>query len=311
MLAGVCFCLAPFVSAPVALVLGILVALILGNPYIAHTRKMTSRCLAVAVIGLGAGMDLAVIGAVGLHGIFYTVAGIGLTLALGWGLGRWMRVANDTSLLIAVGTAICGGSAIAAIAPIIRARDHSISMALAIVFLLNAIALLIFPVIGDALGLSQHQFGLWAALAIHDTSSVVGATLQYGPQALETGTTVKLARALWIIPLAFVTGFIVARRTPDNEANTTNIKNTKKPWFILGFLFMAGIVTYIPSLQPAGHVVAMMAKQLLVATLFLIGCGMTWESLKQVGFAPLIQGAVLWAVMACVALASVLSGWVG
>ena len=235
------FCLCPFISSSLALLSGVVIALSVGNPYLIYTRKLISRCLPIAVIGLGAGMNLAIIGRVGIHGIFYTAGGIIVSIILGIISGRVLKVERDTSLLITVGTAICGGSAIAAVAPVIGAREYEISVALSIVFLLNALALLIFPPIGHALDLNQHQFGLWSALAIHDTSSVIGATLQYGPQALEIGTTTKLARALWIIPVAFAIGLYRARYAGEGEkGNSAAVGKAKRPWFVLGFFIGCG-----------------------------------------------------------------------
>lgn len=299
-------CLTPYVSSALALILGIFLAVVMGNPYIAKTRKLTSTLLSLSVMGLGAGMDLGVVGRVGLQGIGYTVVGISSTLILGYLLGKLLKTERDTSVLISVGTAICGGSAIAAIAPTIKAKHHEISVALGTVFLLNALALFIFPPIGHALGLTETQFGLWSALAIHDTSSVVGASLQYGAHALEVGTTVKLARALWIVPVTFLFGYIYAK----GAAKTAGDAKPKRPWFILGFLIAAAVVTYIPELRPAGHVVNEIAKRALVVTLFLIGTNLTKETLAQVGIKPLIQGVMLWVTIASATLGAIVIGWI-
>ncbi|QDK38773.1 YeiH family protein [Bdellovibrio sp. NC01] len=299
-------CLTPYVSSALALILGIFLAVVMGNPYIAKTRKLTSTLLSLSVMGLGAGMDLGVVGRVGLQGIGYTVVGISSTLILGYLLGKLLKTERDTSVLISVGTAICGGSAIAAIAPTIKAKHHEISVALGTVFLLNALALFIFPPIGHALGLTETQFGLWSALAIHDTSSVVGASLQYGAHALEVGTTVKLARALWIVPVTFLFGYIYAK----GAAKTAVDAKPKRPWFILGFLIAAAVVTYIPQLRPAGHVVNEIAKRALVVTLFLIGTNLTKETLAQVGIKPLIQGVMLWVTIASATLGAIVMGWI-
>ncbi|RYZ93846.1 MAG: putative sulfate exporter family transporter, partial [Proteobacteria bacterium] len=293
---GAAFCLTPWASSALALVLGIAIAVLLENPYQAFTKKLTPKLLSYSVIGLGAGMNLAVIAAVGIRGVGYTVVGIAAAFALGTLLGRLGRVRPNTSILITVGTAICGGSAIAAVAPVIRADDDEVSVALGIVFLLNAAALLIFPPIGHQLNLSESQFGLWAALAIHDTSSVVGASLRYGAHALEVGTTVKLARALWIIPVALSLGIWRARQSPNTPGEPKPAP--KRPWFILGFLAMAALVTWLPALRPAGHVVEALAKQVLVLTLFLIGTNLSRQSLRRVGPRPFAQGALLWLVMA-------------
>jgi uncharacterized integral membrane protein (TIGR00698 family) len=207
-----------------------------------------------------------------------------------------------------VGTAICGGSAIAAVAPVIRAKDEEVSMALATVFLLNATALVIFPLIGHALHLGERPFGLWAALAIHDTSSVVGAASGYGPEALLVATTTKLARALWIVPVAFGIGLLYARfHVFDGEAGHAK---AKRPWFILGFLAMAALVTFVPALKPAGAWVNAAAKRTLVLTLFLLGCGLSREALKRVGPRPFLQGLLLWICVGAGSLGAIRLGWI-
>ncbi len=295
----------PFVSPGLALLIGIVLAIAVGNPYVATTRRFVSILLQLSVIGLGAGMNLAVVGRVGMHGFFYTVIGISLTMAAGLSLGRLLRTQSDTSLLITVGTAICGGSAIAAVAPTIHAKHHDVSVAMATVFSLNAVALFLFPPVGHLLGLTQTQFGLWCALAIHDTSSVVGASMQYGAKALEIGTTVKLTRALWIVPVTLVIGMLWTVGAADAPT-----QKAKRPWFILGFIAMAGLMTWVPSLKPAGHVIFMGAQRALVFTLFLIGGGLSRESLQAVGRRPLIQGFVLWAIMGSVTLGAILLKWI-
>jgi len=292
-------------SSPVALVCGVALGVLVGNPFISRTRSLTSHLLALSVVGLGAGMDLRVVGRVGLHGIGYTVVGITVALGIGLLLGRALRTERDTSILLSAGTAICGGSAIAAVAPVLRAEQHQVSVALGVVFLLNALALLLFPPLGHLLGLSQVQFGLWSALAIHDTSSVVGATLQYGRQALEVGTTVKLARALWIVPLTVAVGAVVARGARGRSGNPP-----KRPWFILGFLAAAALATYVPALHSASVVVSELARRTLVATLFLIGANLTLATLRTVGVRPLVQGVFLWAVVGTVTLGGILASWI-
>jgi uncharacterized integral membrane protein (TIGR00698 family) len=296
--------LAPFVPAAAALVGGALLALTLGNPRPALTRAWTHRLLPLAVVGLGADMNLRAVAKAGLHGLGYTALSLALVLALGTWLARLLRVERDAGLLISVGTAICGGSAIAAVAPVLRAKEHEISVALATVFLLNAAALVIFPPVGHAAALGQDAFGLWSALAIHDTSSVVGAGLAYGPRALEVATTVKLARALWIVPLTLGVGWVVARR---GEA-APGAPPLKKPWFIAGFLAMAALVTFVPALQPPGHLVAVLARRLLVLTLFLIGAGLSREALRSVGLRPFLQGLLLWLIVASLGLGAVKLG---
>lgn len=302
---GAALALAPFTSAAVALLGGAAIALICGNPLQTHTRTWTHRLLPLAVVGLGAEMNLRTVALAGLHGIGYTAMSLTVVMFLGLWLGRILKVDRDISLLIAVGTAICGGSAIAAVAPVIRAREHQISVALATVFLLNAVALIIFPPIGHFAHLGQEPFGLWAALAIHDTSSVVGAGLAYGAKALEIATTVKLARALWIVPMTMGIGMVLARR---DTAAAMDAPPVKKPWFIAGFLAMAALVTWVPALQDAGHMIALGAHRILVLTLFLIGAGLSREALRTVGIRPFLQGLILWLIVASLGLTVVKAG---
>ena len=296
--------LAPFTPSAAALVGGAMLALTLGNPRQSQTRVWTHRLLPLAVVGLGAEMNLRTVANAGLHGLGYTAISLALVLALGWWLAKAFKVERDAGLLISVGTAICGGSAIAAVAPVLRAKEQAISVALATVFLLNAAALLLFPPIGHAMGLSQNAFGLWSALAIHDTSSVVGAGLAYGPRALEVATTVKLARALWIVPLTLGIGWFVERKS-ETSAEAAPVK---KPWFIAGFLGMAALVTFVPPMQMPGHVVAFAAHRVLVLTLFLIGAGLSRETLRSVGLRPFLQGLLLWLIVGSVGLGAVKLG---
>ncbi len=299
-------CLTPFISSGVALLLGIIAASTIGNPFADLTKKATHRLLSLSVIGLGAGMNLITVAHVGVHGIGYTVITIAATFAIGSLLGRMLGTEKNTSILLTAGTAICGGSAIAAISPVLRAKHHEVSVALGIVFFLNACALFIFPPIGHYLQLTQEQFGLWSALAIHDTSSVVGSSMQYGAHALEVGTTVKLARALWIVPVTFGLGLLVARK---QEAGAGQAK-PKKPWFIVGFLMMAALMTWVPSLQTVGHGIEITAKHLLILTLFLIGTNLTKETIKAAGFWPYLQGILLWIIAASSTLFAITSGWI-
>ena len=298
--------LLPFASPGLALLMGIAFALTFGNPYPLTTARTVTPLLQLSVIGLGAGMNLAEVGRAGTHGFFYTVIGISLTITLGLTLGALIRTERDTSLLVTVGTAICGGSAIAAVAPAIRAKHHDVSVALATVFFLNAVALFIFPPLGRHLGLGQVQFGVWSALAIHDTSSVVGAAMQYGTRALEIATTIKLTRALWIVPVTLGVGMFWNR-----GGNCSNTGKIKRPWFILGFLVAAAIVTWIPALKPSGRAVFAVAQRSLVLTLFLIGSELSREALQSVGRRPLIQGFLLWLAMGSGTLAAILLGWIG
>lgn len=307
---GFLLCLTPFVSSALGLVAGIVLALTLGNPWPGETKVWTPRLLQLSVIGLGFGMNLNEVLRVGAHGILYTVAGIAFCFALGTLLARMLTVTRDLGLLITVGTAICGGSAIAAVAPAIRAKDHETSVALATVFLLNAIGLLVFPLLGHAVGLDETRFGLWAALAIHDTSSVVGAARQYGPIALQIATTVKLARALWIVPVALGIGWLRAREEEGAPTGAAPKAKAKRPWFILGFLGAAALVSFVPALAPAGKLLYAGARQALVATLFLIGAGLSRAALKTVGVRPLAQGVALWVIVGSASLAAILAGWV-
>ena len=236
----------------------------------------------------------------GRAGFIYTAIGIGTSMLLGTLLGRVFNVGKKVSYLITVGTAICGGSAIAAVAPITNAGDEDIAVSLGTVFVLNSIALFIFPLIGGALHLSQSQFGLWAALAIHDTSSVVGATAKYGAEALAIGTTVKLARALWIVPIALITAAIVKSKT-----------KIQWPWFILFFCLAAVANTYAPVFAPAYPVLYKVGRIGLTVTLFLIGTGISMKTIKQVGARPLLQGVILWAIVAVSTLMAIRVGWIG
>src|SRR5215831_3939431 len=301
--AGIAGSLLGLLSSSAALVCGVALGALVGNPLHSRTQSLTSPLLALSVMGLGAGMDLRVVGRVGLHGIGYTAVGITVALSAGLLLGRVLRTERDTSVLLSAGTAICGGSAIAALAPVLRAEQRQVSVALGVVFLLNSVALVVFPPIGHVLHLSQLQFGLWSALAIHDTSSVVGATLQYGRQALEVGTTVKLTRALWIVPLTVAISAAVARGARERSG-----PRPKRPWFILGFLAAAALATYVPGLHSAAGAVSEVARRTLVATLFLIGANLTRDTLRTVGFRPLVQGVTLWAVVGTGTLGAILAG---
>ena len=283
-------CLTPWVTAPMALVAGLVFALAWGNPFPTQTKAAQTSLLQASVVGLGAAMNLLTVLRVGASGVLQTALGIGLILLLAWGLSKALKTEATTSLLIGVGTAICGGSAIAAVAPAIGAKPHQTSVALVVVFLLNSVALLVFPPLGHLAHLTEAQFGLWSALAIHDTSSVVGAASRYGPEALGIATTVKLARALWIIPVT-----LVLARVWKGDAS-----KAKKPWFILGFLAVAALVTWVPALHDAGALVATVARQVLVLTLFLVGAGVSKDALKQVGARPVVLGVLLWVAVATV-----------
>jgi uncharacterized integral membrane protein (TIGR00698 family) len=275
-------------SAAIALLSGVVFAIALGNPYLFRTRPLAQKLLQISIVGLGAGMDLIVVGRTGLSGIGYTAIMIVITMTLGYLFGKLLKTSRDTSLLISVGTAICGGSAIAAVAAAIKAKSEEVSVSLAIVFILNAVALFIFPGLGHALGFTQVQFGFWSALAVHDTSSVVGTAMQYGPEALVTGTTVKLARALWIVP---VTIFISSTYKSSSGEKRGPVK---VPWFILGFILMAAFFTWVPGVGATGQNIAAMSRELLVLTLFFIGSNLSRDTIKKVGVKPFLQGVLLW-----------------
>ncbi len=295
--------LTPWVTAPVALTAGIAFAFVFGDSQATFLKRWTSPLLQTAVVGLGAGMDLGVVLRVGARGLGYTMLGITLTLLLTLLLARLLRTDGIISLLIGVGTAICGGSAMAAVAPVVRAKSEQTSVALGVVFLLNSVALLGFPRIGAWAGLTQPAFGLWSALAIHDTSSVVGAALAYGPGSVAIATTVKLARALWIIPVA-----LLASRLPLATSGEGRKAKAKRPWFILGFVAAAAIATYLPGAATVGSPVAAGARHLLVLTLFFVGSALSKKALRTVGWRPLVLGLSLWVIVASVTLAAVRSG---
>ncbi len=277
-----------------AVVAGILFSVCWGNPFREFTGKITSQLLGATIVGMGCGMNLIEVLRAGANGIVYTVIGISAGIGLGVLIGKKLGLTRDCMYLLSVGTSICGGSAIAAAAPVLKAKPHDIAIASATVFALNAVALLIFPVIGHALGFSQEQFGYWAALGIHDTSSVVGAGLQYGETALEVGTTVKLARALWIVPVTLFLSCFAAAVEPGEKRKV----KLKVPWFIPGFLIAAAIVTWLPATQECGKFVKDISKYLMITTLFLIGSNLSREKLKELGIKPVIHGIILWFILA-------------
>lgn len=290
----------------VAVIAGIIFAVSWGNPFAKLTGKLSSTLLGAAIVGMGAGMDLGKVLAAGAQGFVYTFIGIALGLGLGAFLGKRLKIDRNCSWLVSVGTSICGGSAIAAAAPALKAKAGDIALASATVFTLNAAALLIFPWIGKMLGFSQTEFGYFAALAIHDTSSVVGAAFQYGEQALEVGTTVKLARALWIVPVTLFIATFVAEKA-EGEKRTFKLK---VPWFIPGFLIAAAIVTYIPGTAAAGGFFKEISKYLMVFTLFIIGANLSREKLKELGIRPLIHGVLLWLILSAVWCLAIYFDWV-
>lgn len=294
----------PIYSPSIALISGIIFVLIFSNPFLEQTKKLTTHLLSIAVVGLGFGLNLEVISKVGMSGVGYTIIGISLTFLVGITLQKLLKTDADTSLLITAGTAICGGSAIAAVAPVIKAKSQQVSVALGTVFLLNALALVIFPSIGHYFNLTETQFGTWSALAVHDTSSVIGTTLKYGPTALQVGTTLKLTRALWIIPMALIIEFTWNKNKQKENEST----KTKKPWFILGFILAATIVTIFPEIRPYSHYLEIFAKKLIVLTLFLIGTNLNKDSIRSVGAKPIVLGIGLWIFSASTTLVAILTG---
>lgn len=291
-LLAVVLCLSPLISPPIALLMGLIIAQFIGHPYLHLNHKATHILLQVSVVGLGFGMNVTSALKAGKEGILFTIVSIIGTLVIGFFMGKFLKIEKKTSYLISTGTAICGGSAIAAISPVIKAEEKQISVALGTIFILNSAALFLFPFIGHQLNLSQSQFGMWCAIAIHDTSSVVGAASKYGPQALEIATTVKLARALWIIPVAFLSTFIFKNK--DSKI--------KIPYFIGLFVLAMIANTYIPFVQQYNHYLTNIAKAGLTLTLFLIGCGLNRKTISSVGFKPLIQGVILWVIISTAAL---------
>ena len=296
------FSLTPWASPALALALGAIFALILGNPRPRETGSASKWLLKASVVGLGFGMPLSAVVSAGASGIGYTVAGIATALLLGTLIGRWLLVERQTSMLVTAGTSICGGSAIAAVGPAIGATPEAMSVALATVFVLNAVALYLFPPIGHLLGLSQQQFAVWAAVAIHDTSSVVGAASAYGSQALESATVLKLARALWIVPLTLAAA-AWARRSGTVGTGEGKVK---LPWFIGLFVLAAVARTLLPvEWEPLLDALARLARTGLVLTLFLIGAGLSRATLRAVGVRPLVQGLLLWIAIGSLALFAV------
>ncbi len=285
-------CLTPWVSPPIALLLGLLVAQLVGHPFHHLNHRFTRWLLQGSVVGLGFGMNAEAALRAGREGFLFTIFSILTTLLLGVFLGRFLHVDRKTSWLVSCGTAICGGSAIAAVSPVVGAGERSISIALGTVFILNAAALFVFPPVGHALGLTQQQFGLWSAIAIHDTSSVVGAASRYGQQALEVATTVKLARALWIIPVALLSSRLFSNKE----------QRIRFPWFIVLFIAAILLHTYLPLPGSISGFIAGASHAGLTLTLFLIGAGLNREVIRGVGVRPLVQGLLLWMAIGMSAL---------
>ncbi len=295
------FFFVPWIYAPlrnhapgIAVICGVVFAIVWENPFEKQTAKLTSPLLGAAIVGMGFGMNLVKVLTAGANGIIYTFIGISLGIGLGVFIGKKLGLPKHTLYLISVGTSICGGSAIAAAAPVLKAKASDIAIASAVVFTLNAVALLIFPAIGHALGMTEYQFGYWAALGIHDTSSVVGASLAYGPEALEVGTTVKLARALWIVPVTLFLSMFVAQAGEDGKRKIS----FRIPWFIPGFLIASAIVTWIPVTANCGAFLKELSTHLMVLTLFLIGANLNRAKLRELGLRPVIHGVILWFILA-------------
>ncbi|MDI1304572.1 MAG: putative sulfate exporter family transporter [bacterium] len=282
------FCMISVVSPPIALLLGLIVANLSGHPFLHLNHKATNILLQVSVVGLGFGMNVNSALSAGKEGFIFTIASIFSTLILGTFLGKWLKIEKKTSHLISCGTAICGGSAIAAIAPVIKSDEKQTSIALGVIFILNSVALFLFPAVGHWLDLSQKEFGLWCAIAIHDTSSVVGAASKFGPEALQIATTVKLARALWIIPVALLTAVIFKNKS----------SKIKIPYFIGLFVLAMTMNTYVSQTAIVAPYLVSIAKIGLTLTLFLIGAGLNRNILKSVGVKPLFQGLLLWIFIA-------------
>jgi uncharacterized integral membrane protein (TIGR00698 family) len=288
-----------FISPPIALAAGLAYGFTFAHPYHLDARRLSKFLLQISVIGLGFGMNLEQVLRAGRSGFLYTAGSIGIALLLGWGLGRMLKVERTASFLISAGTAICGGSAIAAVAPIANATEEEMAVSLGTIFVLNSVALLLFPPIGTALHLTQTQFGLWSALAIHDTSSVVGATAKFGVVALAVGTTVKLARALWIVPVSVATSVVKKSKA-----------RIQWPWFIAFFCVAAVANTYLPVFHSAYSKLNRLGVIGLTVTLFLIGTGLSKQTLREVGIRPLLQGILLWVAVGLGSLALIRAGWI-
>lgn len=300
------FCCTPIVDAPEALFIGFVFSMLLGHPFMKHNGKLTKFLLQYSIIGLGFGMNIIEAAKAGKQGLLFTIVSIATTLILGYFLGKWLRVPQKTSTLISSGTAICGGSAIAAVAPVIDSDDNETSVALASIFILNSLALFIFPLVGHWLEMSQADFGLWSAIAIHDTSSVVGAAQKYGNEALKIATTIKLERALWIIPLSLGYAFLGRQQQKTRDKNLPKPK-IKIPYFIFGFVVAMLINTFVPAMTEFNQLIVILSKRGLTLTLFLIGAGLSLKALKTVGIKPLLQAVLLWLFISISALYVILS----
>ena len=293
------FAASGWASPPLALAIGLAFGLLFKNPFAASATKFSRWLLQASVVGLGFGMNLHDVVRAGRSGFVYTLLGIAFAMTAGMVLGALLGVQRKPAFLISTGTAICGGSAIAAVGPVAGASDEEMAVSLGTIFVLNSVALLTFPFIGASFHLSQSQFGLWAALAIHDTSSVVGAAAKFGAIALAVGTTVKLARALWIVPMTLITA--LARHTKAK---------IQWPWFIALFCLAAVFNTYISAGAAVYPWISKAARIGMTVTLFLIGSGISIATLKQVGPRPLLQGILLWLLVSVTSLWLIRAGWI-
>ncbi len=297
-------------SPPTALVAGILFALLIGHPFAHWNHNLTKWLLQICVVLLGFGMNLPVVLRLGLNGSVFAAATIGATLLLGYWLGRRLALDQKTSTLISVGTAICGGSAIAAVSSVIAASEAEIAVSIGTIFLLNAVALYVFPLTGHVLHLSQAQFGLWAGVAIHDISSVVGAGMSYGPDALTTATAVKLSRTLWIVPLTLALAFGLARRKPAGTGAEASGRNNQfkmtVPWFIGFFLLASLLRSYVPVISAWSPQISEIARRGMILVLFLIGTSLSLRALRVVGWRTVVTGLTLWLFVSIASLLAIL-----
>ena len=311
------------VSPPFALAGGLAFAFLVHHPYPTESRHLSHFLLQASVILLGFSMNLGQVLAAGRSGLVYSAIGISLTLWLGLLLGKLLKVERVSSTLIAAGTAICGGSAIAALGPVLEAGEEALAVSLGAVFVLNSVALFLFPVLGHYFGLSQTQFGTWAALAIHDTSSVVGASEHYGAGALAIAVPIKLVRALWIVPVSLLYATLITSRTgsgtrPETGSATGTRAKVHLPWFLVWFLLAATLATFLPNMLPSLQAtlhsdfgtLAKLGKSGLAVTLFLIGSSLNRKALTRVGFQPLLQAVLLWTVSASASLLAIQKGWI-
>ena len=295
-------------SPPTALVAGILFVLVIGHPFAHWNHHVTKWLLQICVVLLGFGMNLPMVLRLGLNGSVFAAATIGATLLLGWWAGHRMALDSKTSTLISVGTAICGGSAIAAVSSVIGASEAEIAVSIGTIFLLNAVALYVFPLTGHLLHLSQAQFGLWAGVAIHDISSVVGAGMSYGPDALTTATAVKLSRTLWIVPLTLALAFGVVRRKPAGAEVSRQNKHFKitVPWFIGFFLLASLLRSYVPVISTWSPQLSEIARRGMILVLFLIGTSLSLRALRAVGWRTVVTGLTLWLFVSIASLLAIL-----